>query len=171
MNTTRHTDSVQVILKDQRRKRWSPAEKSALVRRTYEPGMSVSLVARQEVVAASLLFQWRKLERQGALTAVSAGEAVVPASELAAGRAEIAKLQRILGKKTLENAILKEAVERAAEKSGLRARMCPTCAIAQTVGKMGAWVAHLQAMRSCWAKSQSRLPRSPATVTGAPARW
>lgn len=98
MNTTRHTDSVEVVFKDQRRRRWSPAEKQALVRRTYEPGMSVSLVARQEGVAASLLFQWRKLERQGALTAVSAGEAVVPASELAAALAEIAKLQRVLGK-------------------------------------------------------------------------
>jgi transposase-like protein len=86
------------------------------VRRTYEPGMTVSLVARQEGVAASLLFQWRKLERQGALTAVSAGEEVVPASELAVARAEIAKLQRILGKKTLENEILKEAVEYASEK-------------------------------------------------------
>ena len=103
MNMTRHTESVEVILKDQRLRRWSLAEKSALVRRTYEPGMSVSLVARQEGVAASLLFQWRKLERQGALTAVTAGEAVVPASELAAARAEIAKLQRVLGKKTLEN--------------------------------------------------------------------
>lgn len=78
--------------------------------------MSVSLLARQEGVAARLLFQWRKLERQGALTAVSAGEAVVPASELAAARAEIAKLQRVLGKKTLENEILKEAVEHAAAK-------------------------------------------------------
>ena len=65
--------------------------------------MSVSLVARQEGVSARLLFQWRKLDRQGALVAVSAGEAVVPASELAAARAEIAKLQRTLGKKTLEN--------------------------------------------------------------------
>jgi transposase len=116
MNMNRHTDTVEVILKDQRRRRWSLAEKSALVRRTYEPDMSVSLVARQEGVSASLLFQWRKLERQGALTAVSAGESVVPASELAAARAEISKLQRILGKKTLENEILKEAVELAAEK-------------------------------------------------------
>ena len=124
MSKTRNTDSVEVILKDQRRRRWSPAEKQTLVRRTYEPGMSVSLVAREEGVAASLLFQWRKLERQGALTAVSAGEAVVPASELAAARAEIAKLQRVLGKKTLENEILKEAMEYAAEKSGLRARPC-----------------------------------------------
>ena len=97
MSTTRHTDSVEVILKDQRRRRWSPSEKAALVRRTYEPGMTVSLVARQEGVAASLLFQWRKLDRQGALMAVSSGEAVVPASELAAARAEIAKLQRVLG--------------------------------------------------------------------------
>ena len=68
---------------------------------------------------ARVLFMWRKLERQGALTAVSAGEAVVPASDLAAARAEIAKLQRVLGKKTLENEILKEAVEYAAEKKWL----------------------------------------------------
>ena len=112
----RRTETVEVITTDQRRRRWSVQEKAALVRRTYEPGMSVSLVARQEGVAASLLFQWRRLEREGALVAVSAGESVVPASELAAARAEIAKLQRILGEKTLENEILKEAVEIAAEK-------------------------------------------------------
>ena len=116
---TRHTDTVEVIVKDQRRRRWSPEQKANLVSRTYEPGMSVSLVARQEGVSASLLFLWRKLERQGALTAVSCGEAVVPASELAAARSEIAKLQRVLGKKTLENEILKEAVEYAAEKKWL----------------------------------------------------
>jgi transposase-like protein len=57
MNTTRHTESVEVIVKDQRRRRWSLQEKAALVRRTYEPGMSVSLVARQEGVAASLLYR------------------------------------------------------------------------------------------------------------------
>lgn len=121
---TRRTEPVEIVMTDQRRRRWSVQEKAALVRRTYEPGMSVSLVARQEGVAASLLFQWRRLEREGALVAVSAGESVVPASELAAARAEIAKLQRILGKKTLENEILKEAVEFAAEKSGLRAHRC-----------------------------------------------
>jgi len=40
----RHTDTVEVLLRDQRLRRWSLAEKSALVRCTYEPGMSVSLV-------------------------------------------------------------------------------------------------------------------------------
>ncbi|WP_370652411.1 IS3 family transposase [Aquabacterium sp.] len=113
---TRRTETIEVITTDQRRRRWSIEEKSALVRRTYEPGMSVSLVARESGVSAGLLFQWRKLDREGALVAVSAGEAMVPASELAAARAEIAKLQRVLGKKTLENEILKEAVEYAGRK-------------------------------------------------------
>ena len=116
MATPRHSETIEVVTTDQRRRRWSVAEKAEFVRRTYEPGMTVSLVARQSGVGASQLFQWRKLERQGASTAVQAGEAVVPASELAAARAEIAKLQRVLGKKTLENEILKEAVEYATEK-------------------------------------------------------
>jgi len=70
----------------------------------------------QEGVSASLLFTWRKLDPEGALVAVSAGEAVVPASELATARAEIAKHQRVLCKETKENEILKEAVELAASK-------------------------------------------------------
>lgn len=41
--------------------------------------MSVLLIARLEGVSTSLLFQWRKLEHQGVLTAVSSGEAVAPA--------------------------------------------------------------------------------------------
>ena len=117
MNMTRNNQTIEVVsVREQRRRRWTPGEKAELVRLTYEPGMSVSLVARQHGVAASQLFTWRRLERQGALAAVGAGEAVVPASELATARAQIAQLQRLLGKKTMENEILKEAVEIAREK-------------------------------------------------------
>lgn len=104
-------------MRGQHRRRWSLAEKVERVRRTYEPGMSVSLLARHEGIAPGLLFKWRKLAPEGALTAVSAGEAVVPASELAAARAEIARLQRVLGKKTMEAEILREAVEVVRSKS------------------------------------------------------
>jgi transposase len=115
MASTNNKSTIEVVtVSEERRRRWSPAEKAELVRQTYEPGMS--LVARQHGVAASQLFNWRKLEREGALTAVSAGESVVPASELAAARAQIAQLQRLLGKKTMENEILKEAVDIAREK-------------------------------------------------------
>jgi len=55
---TRHTESVEIVVRDQRRRLWSLAEKAVLVRRTYEPGMSVSLVARQEGGSAGLLLHW-----------------------------------------------------------------------------------------------------------------
>lgn len=87
-----------------------------MVRETYEPGMSVSLVARRHGVNPNQLFHWRRLERDGALTAVGAGEAVVPATELEAARRQIRELQRLLGKKTLEAEILKEAVELARDR-------------------------------------------------------
>jgi len=81
---TRHTETIEVITRDQSRRRWSAAEMAALVRKTYEPGMSVSLVARQEGVAASLLFTWRKLDCDGTLV-VGAGEAVLPGKAVYVG--------------------------------------------------------------------------------------
>jgi transposase len=57
------------------------------------------------------LFYWRKLAGQGALTATGAEEEVVPASEYRAQQQQIRELQRLLGKKTLETEILKEALE------------------------------------------------------------
>ncbi len=41
---------------------------------------------------------WRKQYQEGSLTAVAAGEQVVPASELAAAMKQIKELQRLLGK-------------------------------------------------------------------------
>ena len=90
-----------------------------MVHETYEPGMTVSLVARRHGVNPNQVFHWRKLERIGALTAVEAGETVVPAAELVGARRQIRELQRLLGKKTLEAEILKEAVEGARERKGM----------------------------------------------------
>lgn len=90
----------------------------AIVQQSFEPGMTVSLVARQHGVAASQLFLWRKQYQEGSLTALAAGEQVVPASELAAAMKQIKELQRLLGKKTMENELLKEAVEYGRAKSG-----------------------------------------------------
>lgn len=99
------------VLGVQRRRRWTPSEKLSMVRETYEAGASVSLVARRHGVNPNQLFQWRRLERAGALVAVGAGNPVVPASDLDAARRQIHELQRLLGKKTLEAEILKEAME------------------------------------------------------------
>lgn len=127
MHMTKNKQTIEVVtISDEKRRRWSAGEKATLVRETYEAGMSVSLVARKHGISASQLFNWRKLDREGALVAVHAGESVVPASELAAARAQIAQLQRMLGKKTMEAEILKEAVEIAREKKWIaRAPLLP----------------------------------------------
>lgn len=107
----RNIEMMEVLSGPERRRRRTPQEKVSIVQETFEPGQSVSAVARKHGVTASLLFSWRKQYQEGSLTAVKAGESVVPASELAAAIKEIKALQRILGKKTLENEILREAVE------------------------------------------------------------
>ncbi|EHT7646986.1 IS3 family transposase [Escherichia coli] len=99
------------VLGPEKRRRRTTQEKIAIVQQSFEPGMTVSLVARQHGVAASQLFLWCKQYQEGSLTAVAAGEQVVPASELAAAMKQIKELQRLLGKKTMENELLKEAVE------------------------------------------------------------
>src|SRR3954471_14873813 len=100
MPMTGNIDRVEVITSVQRRRRWSAEEKAQIVQETYAPGMSVSLVARQHGVAPNQVFKWRQLYAEGALSAVGAGEEVVPASEYRALQHQVRELQRLLGKKT-----------------------------------------------------------------------
>ncbi|MCZ6331391.1 transposase [Escherichia coli] len=58
------------VLGPEKRRRRTTQEKIAIVQQSFEPGMTVSLVARQHGVAASQLFLWRKQYREGSLTAV-----------------------------------------------------------------------------------------------------
>lgn len=71
----------------------------------------MSLVARRHGIAPNQLFTWRRLYASGALSAVGAGEEVVAASEYRALHHQVRELQRLLGKKTLENEILREALD------------------------------------------------------------
>ena len=102
---------VEVVTSVQRRRRWTPEQKLEIVKQTNEPGSSVSMVARQFGISAGQLFQWRKAYLQGSLMAVGANETVVPASELQEAMRRIKQLDGALGRKTLENEILKEAVD------------------------------------------------------------
>jgi transposase len=102
---------VEVVTSVQRRRRWTPEQKLEIVKQTNEPGSSVSMVARQFGITAAQLFQWRKAYLQGSLMAVGANENVVPASELQEAMRRIKQLEGALGRKTLENEILKEAVD------------------------------------------------------------
>jgi len=53
-------DCIEVITSVERRRRWSAAEKSRLVRAMDEPGAVVTEIARRAEVHASLLYRWRR---------------------------------------------------------------------------------------------------------------
>jgi len=101
----------EVLQGPERRRRRTPAEKLAIVAETQEAGVTVSLVARRHGIAPNQLFLWRRLASQGALTATQSEEPVVPASEYRSLQGQVRELQRLLGKKTMEAEILKEALE------------------------------------------------------------
>jgi transposase len=99
-----------------RKRHFTLEQKLALLRAAAAAGSSISQVGRQHGIAPSLLFQWRKAMENGEEKGLEAGEDVVPASQLKQAEARIRELERMLGKKTMENEILQEAVKIAREK-------------------------------------------------------
>ena len=107
---------VEVITPTRRRRRWSAAEKVRLVEEAMQPGSSVSAVARRHGIAPSQLFGWKRRMLEGGLQAVAADEDVVGASQVRDLARRVRDLERLLGRKTMENEILKEALDLARPK-------------------------------------------------------
>lgn len=146
-------ESIEVLTEPERRRRRSVQEKLAIVQETLEPGATVSAVARRHGVNPNQVFAWRKQYQEGSLAAVKAGESVVPASQLAAAMKEIRELQRLLGKKTQEAEILKEAVEYGRSKNWIaRSPLLPRGRPMKTVCDV------LGVARSAVAAKRARLP-------------
>jgi transposase len=116
MNMTGPKEEVTVITATERRRRWAPAEKKAIVEETYEPGMTVSYVARKHGISPSQLFTWRRSMENGALEGVKSEDRVVAESELKKAAERMRRLERLLGQKTEEVEVLKEAVRIGREK-------------------------------------------------------
>lgn len=110
-------ESIEVITSVQRLRHWALAEKLRAVEELNVPGMTVSYVARKYAISPSLLFRWRKLMSEGGKQAIKGDDEVVAAAEVRELKKRIRELERVLGRKTLENEILKEAVAVAQEKN------------------------------------------------------
>ena len=183
MSMTGTIERVEVIRSVQRRRRWSAEEKAAIVQETYAPGMSVSLVARRHGVAPNQLFRWRRLYAEGALSAVGAGEEVVPASEYRAlaepgARAAAAVGQKDPGKRdparsARSGAAKKTVVALALTRAGRHAmkRIAETLGIArqtwpsrQSPHPAGGAVARHNRTRNCWPRSKRSLPACRLTA-------
>jgi transposase len=101
---------VEVITGVARRRYWPAHEKLRIIEESLAPGESVSAVARRNGVAPNLLFRWRRLMDEGGAMAVGSNEPVVGASEVRKLEKRVRDLERLLGRKTMENEILREAL-------------------------------------------------------------
>jgi transposase len=111
---------VEVITGVARRRRFSLKQKLAIVEETMQPGMSISYVARRHGLSPSLVFRWRRLlMSDGGREAVRADNDVVPVAELRRLEERLRDLERMLGRKTLEVEILKEALDLARAKKAI----------------------------------------------------
>src|SRR5262249_31059407 len=116
---------IEVVTSVQRRRRWTASEKVRMVEETFAPGMTVSLVARPTGASPNKQYACGGWAAQGSLTAAGSGEEVVPASDYRALQNQVRELHRLLGKKTLEAEILKEALEHAtSSKNSCGCRRC-----------------------------------------------
>lgn len=109
-------EKIHVITSVERRRKWSSEEKRSVVQETYQPGMSVSLIARKYDIKPSQLFYWRRLMEDGGIKGISSQDEVVSRSQYRELERRLREAERVLGKKTLENEILREAVKIGQEK-------------------------------------------------------
>jgi transposase len=107
---------IELITGTARRRRWTTEQKLRIIEASCEPGESVSSVARRYGMAPNLLYRWRRLMAQGGAAAVGSDEAVVGNSEVRRLEERIRELERLLGRKTMEVEILKEALAKAEAK-------------------------------------------------------
>jgi transposase len=102
---------IEVITAVERRRRWTTSQKISIVEETLRPGHSVSSVARRHGIAPNMLFAWKRRMTEGGTVAVAVDEDVVGSSRVRELERQVRDLERLLGRKTMEVEILKEALD------------------------------------------------------------
>jgi len=91
------------------RRIFSAEFKKEQVARVQRGELSPAELSRELGVQRTVVHRWLRLATEGSTTAVRENEAVVPVSQLRAAQARIRELEQALGRKTLENEILRTA--------------------------------------------------------------
>ncbi len=88
------------------------------VGRVLRGEVTVAELSRELEVSPSLVRRWKGLMEAGGQTAVAADGDVVPAYQLRDAEQRIRELERALGRKTMENEILRTAQEEIKKRPG-----------------------------------------------------
>jgi transposase len=90
-------------------RRFTLSEKMAIVRESLMPGVSATHVARRHKIAVNVLYYWRKAYKEVLdtdLTKLEDGAA--QQKEIADLKLQVRNLERLLGQRTLEVALLRQ---------------------------------------------------------------
>jgi transposase len=79
--------------------------------------MTVSYISRKHCISPSPVFRGKKLVSEGGKQVVKADEQVVASADARTQEKRVRELERVPGKKTLENETLKEAANMAHQKT------------------------------------------------------
>jgi transposase len=107
---------IEIITGTARRRRWSTQDKLRMIEETLLPGESISVVARRHGVAPNLLYRWRRLMTEGGTVAIEADGGVTGNPDVRKLEERVRELERLLGRKTMEVEILKEALAKSQSK-------------------------------------------------------
>jgi transposase len=102
---------VEIYSSIQRRRRYSVDEKLRILQEASRPWITISYVTQQHGISPFLLFHLRRRMAEGGKEAIRVDEEAFGSSEVKPLKKHIRELERVLGKKTLENEILREAVK------------------------------------------------------------
>jgi len=95
-------------------RRFTLTEKIAIVRESLQPGVAASYVARRHRIAVNVLYYWRKAYRDVIdtdLTRAAPGPSTD--QQIEDLRLQVRNLERLLGQRTLEIALLREKLGKA----------------------------------------------------------
>ena len=107
---------IEVITGSARRRHWSTREKLQMIEASALPGESISSVSRRHGVAPNLLYRWRRLMTEGGAVAVDADDQVTSNQDVRKLEERVRELERLLGRKTMEVEILKDALTKSQSK-------------------------------------------------------
>ena len=107
---------IEVITGSARRRHWSTREKLQMIEASALPEESISTVARRHGVAPNLLYRWRRLMTEGGAVAVDADDQVTSNQDMRKLEDRVHELERLLGRKTMEVEILKDALAKSQSK-------------------------------------------------------
>lgn len=99
-----------VALTKNGKRRWTKEQKMSIVQE-FNSGVNVNEICRKYNIHAQMLYKWKKRFESGGREGLGHEGEVVPRSQYLAAMKKIEELERALGRKTLENDILKKSFE------------------------------------------------------------